>query len=121
MSWLTYVHAEKTIAWLLIASIVAAVSGIISSYLTYHLINRREIIDTVVADIQRKNIFVTIESENEKKERIRREVARWANPILGAVQDLEYRLNNILYDGGNFALSSDYCEEFNSDWSILYE
>lgn len=120
MSWLTDVIAEQGVVQLLVASVVAAIFGIITSYLTYHFIKRKEIIDTVISDIQKQNIFATIETETQKKERIRIEVTRWANPILGAVQDLEARLNNILEYGGYLALSEDYKGEFNPEWSISY-
>lgn len=100
---------------------VAAAFGFISSYLTYHYVKRQEIIDTVISDIEKKNIFVTIESENAKKERIRKEVIRWANPILGAGQDLEARLKNILEYKGYLALTKDYQEGDITNWSISYD
>lgn len=109
-SWLTDVFAEQSIVWLLITSIVAAIFGFISSYMTYHYIKRREIADTVI-----------VESEKERKERIRQEVTRWANPILGAVQDLEAKLRNILEMQGYEALTEDYQEKVNPDWSISYD
>lgn len=120
MSWPTDAIAEQNIAQLLIAAIVAAVFGIITSYLTYHFIKRKEIIDTIVADIQKQNIIVTMETEKQKEERIRIEITRWANPILGAVQELEARLNNILEYGGHPALSENYNEDDNPRWSISY-
>jgi len=105
----------------LIAYSLAAIFGVFSSYLTYFHIKRREIIDTVISDIEKKNIFVTIESENAKKDRIRKEVTRWANPILGAGQDLEARLKNILDNQGYLALNKDYLEEDITNWSISYD
>jgi hypothetical protein len=125
MNWLSNLlsnlYPEQSVAWLLITSILATVFGVISSYVTYHFIKHKEIIDSVIADIQKKNIFLTIESENARKERNRTEVTRWANPILGAVQDLEAKLRNILEDGGYLALNQDYRENVNPRWSISYD
>lgn len=55
-----------------------------------------------------------------KEERIRTEVIRWANPILGAVQELENRLNNILNKAGYLALSKDCQQQIDPNWSISY-
>ena len=37
-----------------------------------------------------------ITAQGLREERIRKEIIRWANPILGAVQELNNRLDNIL-------------------------
>lgn len=58
--------------------------------------------------------------ETSTEERIRSEILRWANPILGAVQDLESRLNNILDRKGYIALSEEYEQKVNPNWSISY-
>jgi hypothetical protein len=62
-----------------------------------------------------------VTAEAEQKDRIRLEIERWANPILGAVMDLERRLDNILNDEGYFALSPVTQENVNPDWSITYD
>lgn len=45
MDWLNQAFAEQSFAWLLITSIVALVSGFLSSWLTYRYVKRQEIID----------------------------------------------------------------------------
>jgi hypothetical protein len=59
----------------------------------------------------------------QRKERIREEVLRWANPILSAVSDLEARLSNILNDNLYLALDPNADEErpVDPDWAIGYE
>ena len=42
-----------------------------------------------------------------KEERVRLEIDRWSNPILGAVRGLHRRLANILDDDAFVALHSD--------------
>ena len=45
MDWLTQTFGEQSIPWLLISSVVALLSGFLSSWLTYRFIKRQEIID----------------------------------------------------------------------------
>ena len=78
------------------------------SWLGYRF-KRKEMIDNARADL-----------ETSREERIRREIIRWANPILGAVKDLEGRLINILERDGYLALSEEYKEQVNPNWSISY-
>jgi hypothetical protein len=56
MDWLNQAFAEQSIAWLLITSIVALVSGVLSSWLTYRLVKRQEIIDqtTIQGEVQKE-------------------------------------------------------------------
>jgi hypothetical protein len=54
-------------------------------------------------------------------DRIRQEISRWANPILGAIEDLCGRIHNILHDGGYLALSQDSQDRVEANWSIDYE
>ena len=58
-----------------------------------------------------------------RSERIRDEVLRWANPILGAVTGLESRLANILDDSLYLALDADLDKErpVDDDWAIGHE
>jgi hypothetical protein len=56
-----------------------------------------------------------------REERIRKEIIRWANPILGAVQELNNRLDNILNYDGYLALSKNYEQQINTNWSISYD
>jgi len=120
MNWLTEAFSENSVAWLLISTAVAILSGYLSSRLTYRF-KRQEIIDTLRADLQKEKHKTNLEVEQLMKGRVREEIVRWANPILGAVRDLEKRLKNILHDGGYLALSEKYQEKINPKWSITYE
>lgn len=120
MNWLTEAFSESSVAWLLISTALAIISGYLSSRLTYRF-KRQEIIDTLRADLQKEKHKSNLEVEQLMKERIRQEIVRWANPILGAVRDLEKRLKNILHDGGYLALSEKYQEKVNPKWSITYD
>lgn len=120
MNWLTEAFAEQSIGWLLISMIVALISGLLSSWLTYRL-KRQEIVDSALADIQKRRHELSLEAENSREERIHQEVIRWANPILGAVKDLEGRLRNILENKGYHALSEKSQKRINLNWSISYD
>jgi len=89
---------------------VSLVSGFASSWLTYRFVKRQELIH-----IQK------LESEKQKRERIRREIIRWANPVLSSVQSLQSQLRNILERDGYLAMRKDYKEQINSNWSISYD
>ena len=110
MSWFTETFTEFDVAWLLLSSFVATIAGFLSSLMTYRFVTRRKILDKLV-----------MEEEREKKERIRQDVVRWANPILASVKELRSRLDNILYSAGYLALSKNYESNVNSNWSISYE
>lgn len=66
-----------------------------------------------------------LEIQASTEDRIKNEIIRWANPILGAVKDLEGRLNNILQYQGFLALdqspnaNSKY--QLNPNLSISYD
>jgi hypothetical protein len=63
-----------------------------------------------------------LEEQSERKERIREEVLRWANPVFGAVQGLERRLDNILNDNYYLALrETDEERPVDPDWAVSYE
>ncbi|BAY09173.1 hypothetical protein [Calothrix sp. NIES-2098] len=69
----------------------------------------------------RQNIAKQLSTE----ERIKNEIIRWSNPILGSVQDLEQRLKNILEDQGFLTLSkntqSNSTYQLDPNWSITYD
>ena len=62
-----------------------------------------------------------ITAQGLREERIRKEIIRWANPILGAVQELNSRLDNILDNNGYLVLSKNYEQQINKDWSVSYD
>jgi len=110
MKWLTQALAESSIAWLLLSTAVALMSGFLSSWLTFRFVKRQEMIETA-----------RIKARSEKQERVRQEIVRWANPILASVRELESRLDNILEDDGYLALSQNYATHVNPNWSITYD
>jgi hypothetical protein len=61
-----------------------------------------------------------METSAATDERLRKEVVRWANPILNAVNDLDYRLRNILEDEGYKALDSATPSR-DPNWSMTYD
>jgi hypothetical protein len=83
--------------WLLITTVVALAAGGISGWVSAAY-RRRE----------------------QRKERIREEVLRWANPILGSVKGLTSRLANILDQGLHVALDPEADEGWPVDenWAI---
>ena len=111
---------EHSIAWISITTLVAVLSGIFSSWLTYQY-KRQEIIDNLKAELDKTREVAKIEEEKERKERVRKEVVRWANPILGSETVLSERLHNILERGGDLALTEVYKEQTNRQWSITNE
>ena len=83
--------------------------------------------DKAIAELQ-KNYQLEIASTNRaadaelaRNERIRGEIVRWANPILGAVRDLRSRLVNILRDDAQLALQKQPRHPVPAGWSISYE
>lgn len=112
--------SQNSLAWLLTSSLIALISSFLTSWLYYHYIKRKEIIDSVVGEIENHRHKLALDIEESKRERIRQEIVRWANPILGTVEDLEYRLKNILQNGGYRALSNECDGMLNPNWSISY-
>lgn len=132
--------AGSSISWLgvAVAAVVSVVVSVTTAWLTFELVKRREmaeglrlevkkldlitkpqLAETLRNEIERQRETIRLEQEKEKDERIRQEVIRWANPILGAVKDLHGRLDNILRQGGYLALRPEYKES--SQWSISYD
>ena len=69
---------------------------------------------------QQMEAFKTeLAARTARTDRIRQEVIRWANPILGAVIELERRLKNILSDEGNLALSPNAIDTINRNGRSL--
>ena len=70
--------------------------------------------------LEAEKIKARIQSELSSDERIRQEIILWANPILNAVQTIDYRLDNILNHAGYLALDKNYDSSKNINWSITY-
>jgi len=93
------VTADNTV-WLLITTTAALVAGAASGWISARFRQREA-----------------------RQERIREEVLRWTNPILGAVEGLESRLENILNDGLYLALDPRHAGEkrpAHLDWAASY-
>ncbi len=61
-----------------------------------------------------------LETTAAADDRLRKEVVRWANPILNAVNDLDYRLRNILELEGYVALDPATASS-DPQWSMTYD
>lgn len=120
MDWLTRAFSQYSIVWLVLSAIAGLLTGTVSSWLTYQF-NKREIAETVVAEIKKERQSQALQQKKEKEDRIRESIVQWANPILGAVRDLLGRLENILNQEGYLALDENYRDKINPDWSVTYE
>lgn len=83
------------------------------------LVKKPELAQTLLSEMESQRGKIRLEQEKERYERIRSEVLRWANPILGAVEDLRWRLDNILRQASYLALNPEYKET--PQWSISYD
>lgn len=70
---------------------------------------------------ERDQIGRDADANKAREERLRNEVLRWANPILGAVSDLRARLSNILRRQAYPALSRNPATAVDTNWSITYD
>ncbi|MEP6722006.1 MAG: hypothetical protein ABJA77_11205 [Variovorax sp.] len=61
------------------------------------------------------------EAAGARNKRIRTEILRWANPILGAVRDLRGRLENVLQREAYLALQRMPTRPIPPNWSISYD
>lgn len=62
----------------------------------------------------------TLDAERGKELRLRREAQRWANPILGALDELSHRLFNILNREGYYGLDSSLVASHRT-WSMSFD
>jgi hypothetical protein len=128
-------------------AVVVAILGFIAQVIIKHLLSRdiaqykanlKREADRELADARARveNALLEVRAEFDRQietfrtelatrtalaERIRQEIVRWANPILGAVMELHRRLDNILKNEGYLALSPTVEKRVNSEWSITYE
>jgi len=112
---------ENSVAWLLLSSIFA----VCASYLTYHFITKKEIQERIEREVEaeyKKQISIKkAEAEASKQERIRSELARWSNPLQAAVDNLYFRLDNLLNQQAYLALSEKNADQIDPNWSIDYD
>jgi hypothetical protein len=123
---------------LVVTAVVSIVVSVGSAWLIFQLVKKREMAEGLRIEIEKLELVkkpelaqallneiegqrekLRLEQEKDRNERIRAEILRWANPILGAVEDLNRRLANILRQRGYFALNPAYKET--SQWSISYD
>jgi len=74
----------------------------------------------VVAGGVSGSLTAALARREERRRRIREEIVRWSNPIFGAVDGLQYRIENIL-DGLLYpalAPDGDVERPVDSDWSV---
>ena len=101
----------------LIAAAVAIASGVLG------LLNQRRLNDL---DTEGKKKVIDhqaiVDERASEKERIREQVLRWTNPVLGAVEGLESRLDNILNKDLDQALHKDRKNRrVKPDWAVSYD
>ena len=127
MDWLNRMFAEYSVAWIMLTAVVGLLSGAVSAWITFQFkrqelietarLKQKEIVATMLGDIEVQRQIQAGLQEKEKQDRIREQIIKWANPILRAVEDLNHRLGNIL-DKGYLALNEH--GQFASQWSITY-
>ena len=91
-------------------AIIVAIIGFLAKSIVVHFLRR---------GIEKQSAKLGLRITQE--ERIRQELIRWANPIVGSVEALQHRLDNILNSDGYLALSLRYKETTNPSWSISYD
>ena len=93
----------------------ALIKHVFSRDLENHKLELQTIKDQQIAEFKSQ-----LQTQDASKERIRAEVVRWANPILGAVDTLDSRLANILEKKkkGYLALRKNFSHP---KWSITYD
>ncbi len=112
---------KNSIAWLLLSSVLTA----LVAYTIYLLVTRKQIsekIEKEVAAEYKTNLEkLRAEAKMSEETRIRSEIIRWANPLGAAINNLYYRLDNILCNNAYFALNERNISLINPNWSINYE
>lgn len=101
------------------AILIAAIAYVGKSLITY-LLKRDLSRGESQFRKKEKEYLLQLNSKYARDERIREELLRWSNPILGSVKELKGRLENILDNDGYLALSPN-SNEINPDWSITYD
>jgi len=94
----------------LFTSIIAAIFAVVSSWLTYRFVNRREMMETRQMD-----------EEAAREDRVRTELVKWSNDVNVAVDDLYGRLGAILHQSGYVALNPAFVRAPNAVWSVTHD
>jgi hypothetical protein len=129
-----------TVGALLAGAAVSVVVSTLTAWLTFQLVKKRELTETLRIEVAKLDLIrkpelalalenelqkarevLRLEEERDRERRVRQEILRWANPILGAVGDLRARLANILEDGAYVALDPRWDPKSNTSWSISYD
>ncbi len=128
MDWLTRAFAGYSVAWIVLSAVVGLLSGAVSAWITYQFkrqellesaqLKQKEIIATMLGDIEVQRQIQAGLQAKERKDRVREQIIQWANPILRAVEDLNHRLDNIL-DRGYVVLNKH--GQVPSHWSMTYD
>jgi hypothetical protein len=102
--------ADSSIAWqaIVVTGVVSVVVSFITAWLTFEFVKKRELAENL-----------RLETTKERDDRIREEVIRWANPILGSVRDIRRRIDNILRHQGYPVLHPEYTQS--GQFSISYD
>jgi hypothetical protein len=111
---------EPSIRSLALTTIIGILSGAVSGWIAF-LLKRRELVETTIQAIEERRGTLQLETDEARQDRIRSEILRWANPLLGAVQDLTSRLHNILDANGYKALKPAYDPSTEPNWAISHE
>jgi hypothetical protein len=131
--------STATPAWVTFAlPLLAVVLSPLTAWLTFKFVKKRELAESLRIEIQKLELVkkpelaTTLRNELEReaqvaalteagkrRERVRQEVLRWANPILAAVDGLRYRLANILNEAGYMALDPSW--KGRQNWSMSYD
>ena len=66
MDWLTQAFAQYSIVWLALSAVVGLLAGAVSSWITYQF-KKKEIADTVAAEIEKERKYQAIHQQKEKE------------------------------------------------------
>ena len=125
---------------LIAGAAVSVVVSTLTAWLTFQLVKKRELAESLRIEVAKLDLIkkpelaqvlqnelqkarevLRLEEDRDRERRVRQEIIRWANPILGAVGDLRARLGNILNDGAYVALDPRWDPKSNPNWSISYD
>lgn len=120
MDWITKTFAAHTVTWVIISALISLSSGAVSIWVTYQF-KRRELIQSARLEVSKQQELQAMTREKERQDRVRQEIIKWTNPILGAVESLRHRLENVIERDGYLALSKEGASKIDVNWSIDYD